>query len=124
MKFLNSLVPAGLLLLAAAAPGCLPAQAPSLRPVPAQYEASARLYGARDYAEHSIRVERREQSNVTKGAMIGGGAGAVLGTLFLLGLHDGMDGSGTPFTSSGVLFIFGSAAIGAFLGAAIGAGFD
>lgn len=100
------------------------AQATSLRATPSQYDASARLYGVRDYQKHSRSVERRERSNVTKGAMIGAGVGATATLLLLLMMHDSMDSGGSAISieAPGIMVIGG--AIGAFFGAAIGAGFD
>ncbi len=121
MRSTISIASACLLSMLLAAP--MVAQAPSLRPTSTQHEASARLYGAHDHLGRRA-GERPGPSGAAKGAWIGGTVGGALGALFVLAFTSGRDGGGSPIDGNGPLFIIGGAALGALVGAALGAAGD
>ncbi len=100
------------------------AQATSLRATPSQHEASARLYGVRDQTATARDDGRPKMRSTAKAAWIGGAVGGALGTLFVFAFTGGRDGGGSPIDGNGPLFIVGGAAVGALIGAVIGAGSD
>ncbi len=110
------------LLLAVLVPaGGISAQSQSLRADRAQLTAPLSLAARRDppVINHAF---RREDSGVKKGALIGAGVGAGMTLLLGLMMNDAMDGG--RIDADLFLVVAGGAAIGAFFGAAIGAGFD
>ncbi len=108
------------LVLVSTPAGVAGAQLPSLRPTPATFSTAMAISRESRPATHLLAPTRRQMGPTTKGLVIGGAAGLVLSTLATVLYVESTD----PGNYSGAVvpIVIGATALGAVVGAAVGAG--